>query len=297
MTTATGATIDDLAAERRFFAEELAAVGNLRPALVEAFATVRREAFLRPGPWTIRGEGDWFSSARQTADADPRRVYHNIAIAIDPARQLYNGQPGTIGLWIDALGLRPGSRVLHIGCGLGYYTAIMAHCTGPDGRVVAVEIDAALAAEARRNLVPLPWVEVRHADGTQPLDDQFDAILVNAGVTHPESTWLDALAPNGRIVLPLTCAMGVETIGKGLVFSIADDGGGSSLAARVLTMVAVYSAVGIRDAAMNPRLGNAIKTGSWGRVQRLRRDVHDEGAGCWLHGAGFCFAFTAASSP
>ena len=122
----------DLTALRRFFAEELQAVANLRSAsLVDAFATVPRERFLRPGPWSIKGEGDFagptvVSPARVTPDADPRHVYHNIVVGIDPSRQLFNGQPALIGRFIDELDLRLGARVLHVGCGLGYYSAIMA---------------------------------------------------------------------------------------------------------------------------------------------------------------------------
>ena len=57
---------------------------------------------------------------------------------------------------------------------------------------------SALAAEARVNLAALRWTEVRHADGKGPLAERFDAILVNAGVTHPLDGWLDALADGGR---------------------------------------------------------------------------------------------------
>ena len=139
-----------------------------------------------------------------TPDADPARVYHNIAVAIDATRQLFNGQPATIGAWIDALDLTHGARVLHVGYGLGYYTGVMAHCVGPAGRIVAYEVDDTLAAEARQNLASMPWVEVRHGDAAAALEDSFDAILVNAGVTHPLETWLDRLAPGGRMILPLT---------------------------------------------------------------------------------------------
>src|SRR6266545_1607092 len=124
----------DLTLRRRFFAEEIEAVAKLRTAaLVEAFAAVPRERFLPPGPWMVLADTDYgasFSPAatRATADADPARVYHNIAVAIDPARRLFNGQPGTLGTWIDLLDLKPGKRVLHIGSGLGYFTAVMAHC-------------------------------------------------------------------------------------------------------------------------------------------------------------------------
>src|SRR6201999_424382 len=89
---------------------------------------------------------------RQTPDADPARVHHNIAVAIDADRQLFNGQPGTLGAWIDALELAPGSRVLHVGAGLGYYTAVIGECAGSAGRVLAFEVDEALAAEATRRL-------------------------------------------------------------------------------------------------------------------------------------------------
>jgi hypothetical protein len=81
----------DLDLRRRFFAEEIEAVCKLRSvALVEAFATVARERFLRPGPWTVLAESDFLAGSamqtRLTPDADPARVYHNIVVAIDPAR-------------------------------------------------------------------------------------------------------------------------------------------------------------------------------------------------------------------
>ena len=126
---------------RRFFAEEIEAVAKLRsPRLVDAFAAVPRERFLPPGPWTLlsdSAESYMIASGirlRPTPDADPARVYHNIAVAIDPERHLFNGQPATLGVWIDTLELAPASRVLHIGAGLGYYTAVMAECVGAGGR-------------------------------------------------------------------------------------------------------------------------------------------------------------------
>ncbi|HYM26105.1 MAG TPA: hypothetical protein VEU08_22965 [Vicinamibacterales bacterium] len=318
MTTATL----DLERRRRFYAEELEAVCKLRsPRLVDAFAEVPRERFLAPGPWTVMADGDFLMPGagpmalrmRATPDADPARVYHNITVAIDPSRTLFNGQPATLAVWIDALDLAPGGRVLHVGAGTGYYTAIMAHCVGPSGRIVAFEVDEALAAEARANLAWMPWVEVYAGDAAYPsgsaraaeersgapdppraTEMAFNAIVVNAGVTHPLAWWLDALADGGRMILPLTGTMpGMGTIGKGVVLLVTRTGG--RFDARAITMVAIYSAVGLRDSDMNARLGKALMSGpmQWAAIKTLRRDAHDADATCWLHGDGFCLSTVA----
>jgi protein-L-isoaspartate(D-aspartate) O-methyltransferase len=284
---------------RRFFAEEVQTVGNIRtPGLVEAFARVPREQFLPPGPWLIRGEGDLFSAARATPDAHPRHIHHNIVVAIDPARQLFNGQPSMLGMWIDALRLKPGERVLHVGCGLGYYSALIAQCVGETGGVVAVEVDETLAAGARSNLAPYGWVDVRCASGIELGDDTFDAILINAGMSHPHDAWLQALRPGGRLVLPLTCGfpqMG-PTIGKGIVLFVSDDGRAEcadrteGFTARLLSFVAIYSALGIRDSAREAELAHAMSRNPWPKITQLRRDRHEPSSSCWLHAERFCLA-------
>jgi protein-L-isoaspartate(D-aspartate) O-methyltransferase len=287
----------DLDQRRRFFAEEIEAVGRLHsPVLVEALAAVPRERFLPPGPWTILADADITgmspSKTRQTVDADPARVYHNIGVAIDPERQLFNGQPATLAPWIDALELAPGRRVLHVGAGLGYYTAVMAQCVGSGGRVLAFEADPALADQARRNLASMPWVEVRPDASSRPEGEIFDAILVNAGVTHPLDAWLDALSPDGRMILPMTSTMApMGTLGKGLVFLVHGEGAGS-FSARVIGFVAIYSAVGLRDDSLSAELGKKLMAGpqQWSAVARLRRDRHEPGPPCWLHGASFCLS-------
>ena len=273
--------MNDLAARRRFFAEEIEAICNLQtPALVDALAAVPRERFLPPGPWTILSLNDYMPGAvttsRVTPDADPKRVYHNIGIAIDASRHLFNGHPATLAGWVDALALTPGARVLHVGCGLGYYTAVMAHCVGPAGRVVAVEVDDALAAGARTNLASLEWVDVRVGDGTSVDGGSFDAILVNAGVTHPEAAWLDALAPpDGRLILPLTCAIGaMGPIGKGFVIKLSKRV--DTFDAAIVTMVAIYSAIGIRDPELNNRLG-----GGTGPRRRPPSEIVSDDPKCW----------------
>ena len=166
----------------------------------------------------------------------------------------------------------------------------MAHCVGPAGRIVACEVDARLAEEARENLASMPWVEVRHDDASAPLGERFDAILVNAGVTHPLDTWLDALTPDGRMVLPLTVRMG-PTIGKGLVMALTAAPGGD-LKARVLTVVAIYTAEGVRDETLSGAIGTAMMAGpiKWRRSRGSGATRTTAGPSCWLHGSTFCMS-------
>jgi protein-L-isoaspartate(D-aspartate) O-methyltransferase len=285
----------DLALYRRFYADDLQATVNpSTPGLVEALAAVPRERFLPPGPWTMwtsRSELGASAHARRTPDADPRHVYHDVAVALDEARRLFNGAPSLVATAIDSLQLSPGARVLHIGTGTGYYTAIMAHVVGAAGRVLGVEIDADLAGAARANVAGTPWVEVRTGDGTGALGEAFDAVLINAGVTHPLDGWLDALAPGGRMVVPLTASVpGMGTIGKGLLIALTRGDHPHDLAARLITFVAIYSAVGIRDDRLDAALGAALTRNPFPRIQRLRRDPHDAGGRCWLHGPTCCLS-------
>lgn len=174
---------------RQAYAEELRAVSNLQSAaLVNEFATVSREHFLGLGPWQIvtpaaLGERGY----RTTEDADPRHLYHNVLVAIDPDRRLNNGEPSSLALWFDSLDLTPGDRVVHIGCGVGYYTAILAEVVGVKGHVTGIEVDAGLAERARSNLAQMRHVTVETGDGTHLAEDASDAIFVNAGATHPRS--------------------------------------------------------------------------------------------------------------
>lgn len=64
---------------------------------------------------------------------DPRQLYHNVVVVLDKAADINNGQPSALACWIDAMGLKSGERAYHLGCGVGYYTAIIAEVVGPEG--------------------------------------------------------------------------------------------------------------------------------------------------------------------
>jgi len=278
---------DPLGARRRAFAEEIGAAAHLPAPLVDAFARVPREHFLGPGPWLVWGEGQ--QGPQTTPDADAARVYVNASIAIDAGRQLFNGLPSFLGRSIAALALEPGHRVLHIGAGLGYYTAVMGDMVGAAGSVLAIEVDAGLAAQGQSLVLPGAPVEIRQGDGAGPFSRTFDAILVNAGVTHPVGAWLDALAPHGRMVLPLTAPMPMTTanIGKGLMVLLTGEGDGD-FTARTLSYVAIYSAVGLRDDALGAQLTASLLRGA--PFTRLTRRAHARTDACFLHAADWCLS-------
>jgi protein-L-isoaspartate(D-aspartate) O-methyltransferase len=196
---------DDLATIRGWYAEDLRLRTPVRRnmAVVDAFAKVPRENFLGPGPWRILPD----SRPDQpfvTPDDAPHWVYHDVLVSIDPERGLNNGMPSFWAHNLDHLDLRRGERVLQVGAGTGYYSALLAEIVGPDGQVTAVEHDAGLAARARRNLAPWRQVELVAGDGRAHDPGAVDAVVVFAGCTHPAPLWLDRLAEGGRLMMPLT---------------------------------------------------------------------------------------------
>jgi protein-L-isoaspartate(D-aspartate) O-methyltransferase len=289
--------IDDL---RQYYAEEIRAVANIQTeSLVAAFAKVRREHFLGPGPWQIANPDSWQAmtpgaslkgggSYRTTPDDNPAHLYHNVLIAIDAERKLNNGQPSGLASWIDALELQRGDRVLHVGCGVGYYTAIMAEVVGASGHVTGVEIDAGIAERARHNLSYLNHVEVVQGDGREFDSGLVDAIFINAGATQPQATWLGNLRSGGRLLLPLTVARDETSGGMGFMLKVEREERG--YAARFISPVAIFPCIGSRDAESNQRLREVMSKGTWGTVQSLRREPHEASDTCWLHGEDSCLS-------
>ena len=279
---------------RRFFAEEIRLAAHIQSAaLIEAFARVPRETFLGPGPWKAASADIGAVVYTTTADADPQHVYHNVPIALDTARDLNNGQPGSLAHWIDALVLKSGDRLFHLGCGVGYFTAVMAEVVGKTGHVVASEVDAGLAERALQNLKPYTNVEVHSGDGAALDPGECDAILINAGVTHPHPMWLDRLGEGGRMILPLTVPM-APTLGKGVMAKITRERDGFS--ARVLTFVAIYSCASVRDPQIEPVLAKAMATGTLLKLKSVRRDVHEPADTCVVHGSDLCLSAAALSA-
>ena len=274
---------DPVEVARQSYAEELRFTAHIRSvALRAALAAVPRERFVGAGPWRLRTPMD-FGKYWTTADADPRVVYHDVLIALDESRQINNGQPSLWAFLLDQLDIAADEQVLHLGCGTGYYTAIMAELVGPRGKVTAIEIDASLAEKAHIALEPWPQITVTNADGANFSFEPADLVVASAGATHPLTSWLDALKPGGRLLFPMTASR------RGAMLLVTREVE-ERFAARFLCQVGFIDFSGARDPDTSRRLASALAR-DWGQaVQSLRRDDHAKGRTCWLHGEGWCLS-------
>jgi protein-L-isoaspartate(D-aspartate) O-methyltransferase len=187
----------DLTAARSHYVDRIKAREHIASSsLLQALQAVPREDFLRKGPWRIKSE--FSRTYHRTENADPIHLYDNVLVAIDARRRLDTGLPSLWAHFIDVLEVANGERVVQIGCGLGYYSALLSRMVGAKGKVRAIECDEALAARARENL----------RDGSRDLGgkgaNKADVIIVHAGFTQPHPAWLEALRPGGRLLVPLT---------------------------------------------------------------------------------------------
>lgn len=271
-----------LAEARRLFAEELRVVAHVRrEEVVRAFATVPRERFVGPGPWRLLNliDGYW-----TTPDDDPRWLCHNVLVALDEARGLNTGEPSLWAHHLDRIGVHEGDRVLQIGTGSGYFTAILAEIAGSGGSVLGLEVDGPLAETAGRNVASWPHATVRKVDGVVAADGPYDVLIAFAGVSAPPLGWLDALADGGRALIPLTTEHRF-----GLLLRV--DRTATGFAARSVGNIGIFHCAGAREPAEAEALGQALADHA-GRaaLKSLRRDPHQADETCWLHGDGWCLS-------
>lgn len=152
------------------------------PEVVEAFRSVAREDFV--------------------PDRGRREAYLDRPVAL-PEHQT-TSQPSLIGRMIDALELGPEDRVLEVGTGYGFQTALLSKLAG---EVHSIERHEDLAETARSNLARsgIDSVHVEVGDGWQGLPEHapFDAIVVSAAAVGVPPALIDQLAEGGRMVIPL----------------------------------------------------------------------------------------------
>lgn len=187
---------------RESMIEELRRLGALRTVEVErAMRIVPRHEFL---PETSMEDAYEVEYALVT-----KRDDRGVSVSSVSGARVHTMQ-------LEQARIRPGDNVLEIGSG-GCNAAYISELVGPAGRVTSVDIDPQVVERARRLLAPAGYGRVRtilaDADGGAPDGAPYDRILVTVEAVDVAKAWVDQLAPDGLIVLPLRL--------RGLCWSVA----------------------------------------------------------------------------
>jgi protein-L-isoaspartate(D-aspartate) O-methyltransferase len=122
-------------------------------------------------------------------------------------------QPYIVAFMTEAIGSRPGQRVLEVGTGSGYQAAVLAELVG---EVYTVELLPELADAAKKRLARLGYrnVHVKAGDGYLGWPDKgpFDAVVVTCGAKEVPRPLFEQLKPGGKLVIPVGKTEEVQTL-------------------------------------------------------------------------------------
>lgn len=157
-------------------------MGNI---LDEAFASVPRDNFLPPD----------------------QRAHANWDMPLPIGYGQTNSQPTVVRWMLQWLDAQPGQKVLDVGSGSGWTSALLAHIVGHEGRVIAVEKVPELVELGRKNCHHLGFWNIDFHQAGPVLGwktgSLYDRILVSAGAGSVPEDLLAQLKPGGRMVIPV----------------------------------------------------------------------------------------------
>jgi protein-L-isoaspartate(D-aspartate) O-methyltransferase len=170
------------AARQAMVDSQIRARGISNPAVLRAMAKVPRHEFVAGDLWP--------------------RAYDDYPLPIGEGQTI--SQPLIVALMLEAIAPRPSDRILEVGTGSGYQTALLAELSF---HVFSVERHRALAEHAKTVLARLNVsnVTIVVGDGSQGLPEQapFDAIVVSAAAAEVPPRLFEQLAEGGRMIIPV----------------------------------------------------------------------------------------------
>jgi protein-L-isoaspartate(D-aspartate) O-methyltransferase len=179
--------------------------------VTQAFLQTPREAFVTRY-YEQEGSSQW--NARTAEMYEPRtwleNIYRDQPLVLLSSEKKHaissSSAPAAMALMLEALHLRPGMRVLEIGTGSGYNTAILVSLVGAPDLVTTIELDPNLAEHAEQALhEQIGNVSVHVGDGRLGVAERapYDAIIATASASSFPYAWFEQLAPQGRLVMDL----------------------------------------------------------------------------------------------
>jgi len=158
------------------------------PRIIEAFREIKRVDFL---PEDIKNLAEL-----------------NEALPIGYGQTI--SQPLVVAFMLELLESKPGDKILDIGSGSGWTTALLAEITGQKGKVIAIDIIPELVEFGKNNIKKYNFiekgiVEFICADGSKGYKKEapFDKILASASAEALPLAWKEQLKISGRIVTPI----------------------------------------------------------------------------------------------
>lgn len=207
---------------RTEFLDALAKTGTVSdPEWRTAFRDVPRDVFVpyffiqtpdQPG-WLLveRPGAEWLEEVHSTRalitqiDSDDDNVTRARTSRVNGTATSSSSAPTLMASMLEALDTHDGHRVLEVGTGTGYNTALLCHRLGA-ATVTSIDIDAGLVERARQRLATLGYLPyLATTDGIQGCPDRapFDRIIATVGLSELPDAWIEQTAPDAKILLPL----------------------------------------------------------------------------------------------